>query len=127
MIQKNKVELFGRVGYIEIKYIDNDKGSVKTDVLLGIKKDVLSQKEEDNYENFFVTFWNTEKRPTAEIISDRIKKGDYIRIVGKLVENRYIPKDLEQIKENEKTEINVVGYGFKKMIFDDFENTWVEA
>lgn len=127
MIQKNKVELFGRVGYIEIKYIDNDKGSVKTDVLLGIKKDVLSQKEEDNYENFFVTFWNTEKRPTAEIIADRIKKGDYIRIVGKLVENRYIPKDLEQIKENEKTEINVVGYGFKKMIFDDFENTWVEA
>lgn len=127
MIQKNKVELFGRVGYIEIKYIDNDKGSVKTDVLLGIKKDVLSQKEEDNYENFFVTFWNTEKRPTAEIISDRIKKGDYIRIVGKLVENRYIPKDLEQIKENEKTEINVVGYCFKKMIFDDFENTWVEA
>ena len=67
------------------------------------------------------------KTATAENIAEKIKKGDYIRIVGKLTENRYIPKGLEQIKENEKSEINITGYGFKKMIFDDFENTWVEA
>lgn len=127
MIQKNRVELFGRVGYIECKFLENDKASVKTDVLLGIKKENATGDSENDWENFFVTFWNTKKTATAENIAEKIKKGDYIRIVGKLVENRYIPKGLEQIKENEKTEINIVGYGFKKMIFDDFENTWVEA
>ena len=126
-MQKNRVELMGRVGYIECKFIDNDKGSVKTDLNIGIKKENATGKDDNDWDNFFVTFWNTDKRKTAEIIAEEIKKGDYVRIVGKLVENRYIPKDLEQIKENERSEINVIGYGFKKMRFDDFEQTWVEA
>lgn len=126
-MQKNRVELMGRVGYIECKFIDNDKGSVKTDLNIGIKKENATGKDDNDWDNFFVTFWNTDKRKTAEIIAEEIKKGDYVRIVGKLVENRYIPKDLEQKKENERSEINVIGYGFKKMRFDDFEQTWVEA
>ncbi len=126
-MQKNRVELMGRVGYIECKFIDNDKGSVKTDLNIGIKKENATGNDDKDWDNFFVTFWNTDKRKTAEIIAEEIKKGDYVRIVGKLVENRYIPKDLEQIKENERSEINVIGYGFKKMRFDDFEQTWVEA
>lgn len=126
-MQKNRVELMGRVGYIECKFIDNDKGSVKTDLNIGIKKESATGNDDNDWDNFFVTFWNTDKRKTAEIIAEEIKKGDYVRIVGKLVENRYIPKGLEQKKENERSEINVIGFGFKKMRFDDFEQTWVEA
>ena len=126
-MQKNRVELMGRVGYIECKFIDNDKGSVKTDLNIGIKKENATGNDDNDWDNFFVTFWNTDKRKTAEIIAEEIKKGDYVRIVGKLVENRYIPKSLEQKKENERSEINVFGFGFKKMRFDDFEQTWVEA
>ncbi len=126
-MQKNRVELMGRVGYIECKFIDNDKGSVKTDLNIGIKKENATGNDDKDWDNLFVTFWNTDKRKTAEIIAEEIKKGDYVRIVGKLVENRYIPKGLEQKKENERSEINVIGFGFKKMRFDDFEQTWVEA
>lgn len=127
-MQKNRVELMGRVGYIECKFLDNEKGSVKTDLNIGIKKnESLSSNDDKNWDNFFVTFWNTDKRKTAEIVAEQIKKGDYIRVVGKLVENRYIPKEMEQIKENEKSEIQIMGLGFKKMIFDEFEQIWVEA
>ncbi len=126
-MQKNRVDLMGRVGYIECKFIDNDKGSVKTDINLGIKKNSLSDKDEKNWDNVFITFWNTEKRKTAELIAEEIKKGDYIRVVGKITENRYIPKDMEQIQENERSEINIMGLGYKKLIWDEFEQDWTEA
>ncbi len=65
-MKKNRIDLMERVGYIKCKFIDNDKGSVKTDINLGIKKNSLSDKDEKNWDNVFITFWNTEKRKTAE-------------------------------------------------------------
>ena len=117
----NTFELQGRVGYIDIKYKDNDKGTVYTTLNIGVKKTEAGGENED-WDNFFVTFFNTAKRNTAELLADKVTKGDYIRVVGKLTENKYKPEGAEQ----EKSEIQLIGYGFRKQKYDDMKQAWID-
>ncbi len=119
----NKFELQGRVGFIDIVYKDNDKGTVYTTVNLGIKKNESgNSNDEKNWDNVFITFFNTEKRKTAEILAEKVKKGDYIRVVGKISENRYTPEG----SDKEKSEVKLIGFGFKKQEYDEMQLEWVD-
>lgn len=120
----NKFEMQGRVSYIDIQFKDkNDKLTVYTTINLGVKKSDNVGNEEKNWDNFFITFFNTVKTQTAEKLREQIKEGDYIRVVGKLKENRYVPNGTDK----EKSEIQLIGYGFKKQRYDEWEQKWVDC
>lgn len=109
----NKVELAGRVSYINK---EEKSGTVITKVCIGVKKN------KKDYENFFVAFFNSEKQPTAELIAKQVKKDDYIRINGKVSINKFKPNGLD--KEVERLEL--VGWGFKKQMWNDNERKFVD-
>jgi len=124
----NEFRLQGRVGYIDIQYTENksdkEKVTVYTNINLGIRKtENLNSDEDKNWDNFFITFFNTSRDNTAERLANTVKKGDYIRAVGKIKENRYMPEG----QEKEKSEIQLIGYGFKKQVYDDMEQEWVDV
>ena len=126
----NEFRLQGRVGYVEIKYTENktnsDKVTVYTTINLGVRKTTgLSSEEDKNWDNFFITFFNTSTNNTAERLADSVKKGDYIRVVGKLSENKY-EITTENGEKKEKSEIQLIGYGFKKQRYDEMEQEWVD-
>ncbi len=126
----NEFRLQGRVGYIEIKYTESkvnpDKATVYTTINLGVKKTTgLSSDEDKNWDNFFMTFFNTSTNNIAERLADSVKKGDYIRVVGKLSENKY-EITTENGEKKEKSEIQLIGYGFKKQRYDEMEQEWVD-
>ena len=117
----NKFELQGRVGYIKIDYVANEetgKTTVYTTVGLGVKKN----ENGNNWDNFFITFFN--RRKTAEILADSVKKGDYIRVVGRLSESRYLnPK----YSDEERSETRLIGFGYKKQEYDEMAQEWVDV
>ena len=127
----NIFRLQGRVGYVDIKYTENktdpNKATVYTKINLGVRKtENLNSEEEKNWDNFFITFFNTARSNTAERLADTVKKGDYIRVVGKLSENKY-EITTEDGEKKEKSETQLTGYGFKKLIWDDMEQEWIDA
>lgn len=124
----NKFELQGRVGYIDIQYKENsankDKLTCLTKINLGVKKsESANGNDEKNWDNVFITFFNTSKSNTAEKLAEKVSKGDYIRVVGKISENRYKPEGSEE----EKSEIQLIGYGFRKQKYDDMAQEWVDV
>lgn len=126
----NEFRLQGRVGYVDIKYTENktnpDKATVYTTINLGVRKTTgLSSDEDKNWDNFFITFFNTSTNNIAERLADSVKKGDYIRVVGKLSENKY-EITTENGEKKEKSEIQLIGYGFKKQRYDEMEQEWVD-
>ena len=92
----NSFRLIGRVGWLETKYTEN--GTCITTINLGVKKN------KTDYENFFIKFLNSaeSKVKIAEIIADKVRKGDYIRVTGSLSIDKFIPKNSTDGKEIEK-------------------------
>lgn len=110
----NKLELAGRVSYVNR---EEKSGTVMTKVCIGVKKN------KTDYENFFVTFFNSEKQQTADAVAEQVKKDDYIRINGKISVNKFKPNGHD--KEVERLEI--VGWGFKKQKWNDEEHKFLDV
>lgn len=110
----NEFKLLGRVGKLDMEY--KDTGTVITKISLGVKN---SKKE---WENFWITFFNKKNYNTAEILGDTVKEGDYIRVEGKLIINKYTPQGADKPKFS----MQLLGWGFKKVIFDEATRKYVD-
>ena len=89
----------------------NENGTCKQVIQLGVKRG------QDKYHNFFISFFNTPTKQTAEEVCNIVKVGDYIQVTGKIVENVFIPAGMEGQKDdkgNQKTvsQTNLVGTSF---------------
>lgn len=115
----NSFRLIGRVGWLETKYTEN--GTCITTINLGVKKN------KTDYENFFIKFLNRaeSKVKTAEIVADKVRKGDYIRVTGSLSIDKFIPKNSTDGKEIEK--LSLIGRGYKPVRFDEEKRTFVDV
>lgn len=113
-MDNNEVKLLGRVGKIEIEYKEN--GTVITTVNLGVK----NRKKE--YDNFYITFFNTKNKDTAELLADQVKEGDYIRMTGELTVDKFTPKNSDKAVYKTK----LIGWGYKKVRWNDEKRTFVD-
>ena len=110
-VKTNQFVLLGRVGWKDdIKFFEN--GACKQTIQLGVKR------SQEKYHNFFISFFNTPTKPTAEEVCNIIKVGDYIQVTGKIVENVFVPEGMEGQKDkngNQKnvSQINLVGTSYK--------------
>lgn len=117
----NQVTLLGRVGsYNQIKFFENEEGGAVCTIGLGVKRG-------DKWNNFFISFFNSKKLNLAEIVSDKLKEGDYIQVKGSLVEQRFTPAEMEgQLDENGKQQqvsrIKINGYSFRRVAFNEATN-----
>lgn len=112
----NEFKLLGRVGKLDIEFKDNDKGTVIATISLGVKN------AKGEYENFWITFFNTKKKDLAEILADTVKEGDYIRVNGKLSINKFTPDGADK----PKYQMRLIGWGFKKVRWDEEKRTYVD-
>ena len=74
--------------------------------------------------NFYIDFFNSSNRNLAEEVGENIKEGDYIQIKGRLIENRYTPKELEgkldeQGRQITKSQIKITAYDFKRVKYNE--------
>ena len=113
-MENNEVKLLGRVGKIDIEY--KDSGSVITTLSLGVK----NRKKE--WDNFYITFFNTKNKDTAELLADQVKEGDYIRINGELTVDKFTPKNSDKAVYKTK----IIGWGYKKVQWDEEKRTFVD-
>lgn len=114
MSKSNEFKLLGRVGKLDMKYTES--GTVLTKISLGVKN---SKKE---YENFWITFFNTKNRPTAELLGENVNEGDYIRVDGALTINSYTPEG----RENPVKSIQLIGWGYKKVQWDSENKKFID-
>ena len=117
----NEFKLLGRVGNVEITYSEKT-GKPCTKVSIGIPNGKTSEYGNKLYDNFFISFFNTEKAPLAENLADTVKEGDYIRVAGKLSINKYKKPDDEKFTYS----IQLIGFGYKKVKFDDVTRQYVD-
>ena len=116
-VKTNQFVLLGRVGWKdEIKFFEN--GTCKQVIQLGVKRG------QDKYNNFFISFFNTPTKQTAEEVCNIVKVGDYIQVTGKIVENVFVPAGMEGQKDdkgNQKTvsQTNLVGTSYKFVKWND--------
>ena len=116
-VKTNSVVLLGRVSkFKEMKYFETG-GAVCT-IGLGVKRG------EDKWNNFYIDFFNSSNRNLAEEVGENIKEGDYIQIKGRLIENRYTPKELEgkldeQGRQITKSQIKITAYDFKRVKYNE--------
>jgi single-stranded DNA-binding protein len=110
----NKIELLGRLNWLDIKYYDS--GTCVTKILLARK---LPNKDE--YESFPIAFFNTKNDNTAERLAEECKHGDYIRIVGKLRMSTYTTKD-----NRKQSKLEIIGWNFVKVQWDAEQNKYVD-
>jgi len=108
----NEVRLLGRVGSIDLKYNETTAKPVAK-ISIGVPNGKKSDDVKTLYDNFYVVFFNSAKVPTAEKLVEVIKEGDYIK------------KNPDDEKYTYDTQI--VGFGFKKVIYDDFERKYIDA
>ena len=126
-VKTNQFVLLGRVGWKdEIKFFEN--GTCKQTIQLGVKK------SQDKYHNFFISFFNTPMRQTAEEVCNIVKVGDYIQVTGKIDENVFVPAGMDGQKDekgNQKTvsQTNLIGtnYKFVQWNEEDEEFEFVEG
>ena len=98
----NTFELIGRVNYLNLKALNN--GNTLTRVLLSIKR-----YKSEEYDTFPVTFFGE----TSEDIADKIKKGDYIHVTGRLNLDKFKSKDGKDVES-----ISLIGNSYEKITFD---------
>lgn len=118
----NRVELVGRVGWVDIKYLES--GTVITKVTVAMKNGKKTEDDKDDYDSFFVTYMNKaeSKNNIAEEIGDRVKKGDYIRVIGSLQIDKFTPKGSDKPVEN----ISIKGWKYSKVEYDPTTRSWVD-
>jgi single-stranded DNA-binding protein len=106
-ILRNYVVLTGRVGKCnELKYYKDDFAICT--INLGVKKSY------DQYNNFFVKFFDTEESKTAQKVNEEVTEGDYIQIMGTAQVNRYKPKGMDK----EVSQIEIVANSFCKVHYN---------
>ena len=105
----NRFSLAGRIGYIDMKWTDT--GKPRTTINIGVKKN------KDEYDNFFITFFNNKNRNLAEELAEDVKKGDYIRVSGSLNVNKFQGKET----------IQCTGWGYKHVEFDKEAKKFVDV
>ena len=118
----NEFKLLGRVGNVEITYSERT-GKPVTKVSIGVPNGKKNEEGKSLYDNFYVTFFNSEKSPTAELLAEHIKEGHYIRVAGKLSINKY--------KKNPSDEkftysMQLIGFGYKRVKFDEVSRKYVD-
>lgn len=112
----NSVVLLGRVSkYKEMKYFETG-GAVCT-IGLGVKKS-------ESWHNFFIDFFNSQEKKLADKVGEHLKEGDYIQIKGRLVENKYTPKELEgkldeKGRQITKSQIKIIAYDYKYVRYNE--------
>ena len=114
MSKSNEFKLLGRVGKLEMKYTES--GTVLAKINIGIK----NYKKE--YENSWIAFFNTKNNPTAELLGEEVKEGDYIRVSGALSINSYTPDDREKPVKS----IQLIGWGYKKVKWDSDKKKFID-
>ena len=110
-MESNSFELIGRVNYVNLKSLSN--GNTLTRVLLSIKR-----YKSEEYDTFPITFF-------AEVSQDaanRLKKGDYINVVGRLNLDKFKNKEGKDVES-----ISLIGYSFIKVTFDKDQKRFVEV
>ncbi len=118
----NSITLIGRVGkYKECKFFENTGGMLCT-INLGVKTG-------EKWNNFFIDFFNTKTRPLGEEVGDKVNENDWIQIKGRLVENKFTPKNMEgQLDEkgNQLTvsQIKIVGFDYKRVRYNEELEEW---
>lgn len=115
----NEFVIDGRIGKINLQYADN--GSCYCKVSIGIPNGKVSPEGKRLYDNFFVTFFNTKYRKTAERLSEEVKEGEYLRVRGKLTDNVFTPEGSDKPRHV----IQLIGFGFIKLIFDEHTRRFV--
>jgi len=115
MGKSNEFKLIGRVGKLDMAY--KETGTVLTKISLGVKK------SKDTWENFWITFFNKKNHPTAEILAEEVKEGDYIRVEGVLGINSYTPTGQEKPTKT----IQLIGWGFKKVKWDTESKKFIDV
>lgn len=107
-MEANKIELTGRVNYVDIKY--NKSG-------MAVARTAISKKGKDDDYN---TYWVTLFGETAENYANTINKGDTANITGKLAINKY-EKDGKTIER-----LELYGDNFVKAKYDETTHKYVE-
>ena len=121
----NEFKLLGRVGWIDIQYKENrnsDLPTVITKINLGVKSPKKDSEGKNVWDNFFITFFNKKNHPTAEILGEEVKEGDYIRVNGKLAISSFTPPGREKPVQS----IQLLGWGYKKVRFDEEAKKFVD-
>ena len=117
----NEFKLLGRVGNVEITYSEKT-GKPCTKVSIGVPNGKKNEDGKSLYDNFYVAFFNCEKSATAEKIAENVNEGDYIRAAGKLSINKYKKTDDEKFTYS----IQLIGFGYKKVKFDEVTRQYVD-
>ena len=117
----NEFKLLGRVGNVEITYSERT-GKPCTKVSIGIPNGKKNEDGKSLYDNFYVAFFNSEKSATAKKMAENVKEGDYIRVAGKLSINKYRKPNEEKFTYS----IQLIGFGYKKVKFDDVTRQYVD-
>ena len=114
-MENNKIELTGKVNYINQKYLDS--GSYLAKILLGI---YLGKDKEGKakYESVNVTFFGE----PAEQFGGQVTKGDYINVKGRINPNKYTNKDGKEVKD-----LQLIGSEFVKVEYDAGTKEFVAA
>lgn len=123
MVEKmNEFKLLGRVGNVEINYSERT-GKPCTKISIGVPNGKKNDEGKSLYDNYYVTFFNSEKSPTAENLAEYVKEGDYVRVAGKLSINKY-----KKNPDDEKFtySMQLIGFGYKKVKFDDVTRKYVD-
>lgn len=119
---ENYFELVGRVGWIECKV--TEKATYIVNFTLGQNTGKKDKEEKPIYNNYFIKFINgaDAKNKIAENFADGIKKGDYIRVKGVLVIDKFRPENSQKDVER----LGLVGRMYSKVRFDEFEKKYVD-
>ena len=108
MINGNTCELIGRCNYVDFKSLEN--GKTYTRVCLSKKA------KDDNYNAFWITFFGD----TSEKVAEKIQKGDYIHVAGKLDIDKYTSKEGKQVEA-----IKLIGFDAQKVSYDQNKKEFV--
>lgn len=112
----NQFKLTGRVSWKD-EYKVFESGNCMQKIQLGVKRG-------ENWDNFFITFFNTQSKSLADIVCENVQKGEYIQVVGKIREEKFVPKGWENLKDekgNQKTvsQINLIATNFKRVAWNE--------
>lgn len=105
----NIFELIGRVNYLNLKSLSN--GNTLTRVLLSIKK-----YKSDEYDTFPVTFFGE----ASESVADKVTKGDYIHVTGRLNLDKFKDKNGKDVES-----ISLIANSYEKVTFDKEQKQFV--
>lgn len=122
---ENMFELVGRISWKDCKATDN--GSFIVKVCLGQKTYKKDNEGKNIWNNYFITFIDAPKvnNGIASTFADNVKVDDYVRIKGVLNIDSFIPKNSTDGKKI--SNISLIGKTFKKVVWDDFEKSFIDA